>query len=280
MDPSSERPRPVIRIEALAADIDGTLLDRSHRLTPRTKDAVSRLVQQGVHVILATSRYPAAVRAIHQELGLGPEPIVACQGGVVARFAGSAVEVLTEHPLDLPAVRGLTRFAQGAGLGVSYYSGERWVAQEGDALAWQEAEITGVSPTLVRRLIRVRRPPSKVTLMARPSAVSTLAPLVAAMPTDFAASISRPDYVEVVATGVSKWTAARSVLRTLGLSELETAAIGDGDNDLDMIQNAGLGIAMGHAPPRVQAAAHWVVPSNAQDGFADAVDRLCASGLL
>jgi hydroxymethylpyrimidine pyrophosphatase-like HAD family hydrolase len=79
----------------------------------------------------------------------------------------------------------------------------------------------------------------------------------------------------VTARGVSKLTAAHQVAGHYGLLDLSRVAMaGDGDNDLDLIRAAGLGIAMGNAPGHVRAAADRVVGHVDEAGLADALDAL------
>jgi hydroxymethylpyrimidine pyrophosphatase-like HAD family hydrolase len=100
-----------------------------------------------------------------------------------------------------------------------------------------------------------------------PTALSQLPPTVAG-------SVSRPDYIEVVPQGTSKWSALCRLYEEAGIDPAATAAVGDGSNDLEMIASAGIGIAMGHAPASLREAADWTVPTNAAEGFAAAVRGL------
>jgi hydroxymethylpyrimidine pyrophosphatase-like HAD family hydrolase len=82
-------------------------------------------------------------------------------------------------------------------------------------------------------------------------------------------------FASVTARGVSKLAAAHSVAAHYGLPDLKRVAMaGDGDNDLELIRAAGLGIAMGNAPGHVRAAADRVVGHVDEAGLADALDAL------
>jgi hydroxymethylpyrimidine pyrophosphatase-like HAD family hydrolase len=79
----------------------------------------------------------------------------------------------------------------------------------------------------------------------------------------------------VTASGVSKLSAARHLAAHSGLADLARVAMaGDGDNDLELIRAAGLGIAMGNAPEHVRAVADRVVGHVDAAGLADALDAL------
>jgi hydroxymethylpyrimidine pyrophosphatase-like HAD family hydrolase len=63
------------------------------------------------------------------------------------------------------------------------------------------------------------------------------------------------------------------IAEQLGVSREETLAIGDGDNDVEMVEWAGLGVAMGNATPAVKAVADWVAPPVTEDGVSAALRR-------
>ena len=67
---------------------------------------------------------------------------------------------------------------------------------------------------------------------------------------------------------------------TLGVELSQVAALGDGLNDVEMLREAGLGIAMGNAPEAVKSAADWITGTNDEDGVAQAVRRLVTNGLI
>lgn len=79
--------------------------------------------------------------------------------------------------------------------------------------------------------------------------------------------------LEVVPEGVNKWVGMQRLLPELGLAGEQLMAIGDGSNDLQLVANAGLGIAMRNAVPQVLDAAKWVTSSNDEDGIAEAIER-------
>ncbi|PZA06917.1 MULTISPECIES: HAD family hydrolase [unclassified Meiothermus] len=81
-------------------------------------------------------------------------------------------------------------------------------------------------------------------------------------------------FASVTAQGVSKVSAARWVAERYGLTLEHAAMIGDGENDLELIRSAGLGIAMGNAPASVKAVARYVVPRVEECGLAEALQRV------
>jgi hypothetical protein len=147
-------------------------------------------------------------------------------------------------------------------------------------MAGQEAAIVGCEPTVVEDLGLVAGPVFKLTLMAPAGRWNDLGSIARALPTSVRGSISRPDYLEIVDGETSKASALASALGFLGLTAQQLAAVGDGANDVEMLEFAALGIAMGHAPVALKDVATWIAPSNASDGLAAAIDRLMGDARL
>jgi hydroxymethylpyrimidine pyrophosphatase-like HAD family hydrolase len=92
------------------------------------------------------------------------------------------------------------------------------------------------------------------------------------------ATFSKTNYLEVLPVGVNKAKALGILSETLGLELSQVAAIGDAPNDLEMLKEVGLPIAMGNASSEVKAAAEWVVGTNDEAGVAQAARRLLDDG--
>ena len=81
-------------------------------------------------------------------------------------------------------------------------------------------------------------------------------------------------FLEVAPVGVTKWSGVLRLAEKWGLSQADICAVGDDLNDIPMIREAGLGIAMGNAQPEVKAAAQRVAPSHDEDGLVQVVSWL------
>jgi hydroxymethylpyrimidine pyrophosphatase-like HAD family hydrolase len=92
--------------------------------------------------------------------------------------------------------------------------------------------------------------------------------------------VSHPEFLEFVAPGVSKGRAVRWLARRAGIPLAATMAIGDQLNDLEMIEAAGVGVAMPDGPPELLAAAMLVAPPLVDDGVAAVIERVVLDGRL
>jgi hypothetical protein len=88
---------------------------------------------------------------------------------------------------------------------------------------------------------------------------------------------SLPFFLEFADSGVSKASGMGFLAERLGLSRERTIAFGDGENDLDLIEWGGFGVAVENADPRVKAIADWVCPSAAEEGVAQVIEAVLDS---
>ena len=197
------------RIRLFAIDVDGTLLDRSHRLRTEVKEAVCRLPASGFEVALATARGPQAVREIVQQFNFVPWLIVNLQPEISAELLSDSAE------------------------------------------------------------------PSKIMLISRWESASRLLPRIEnSIRSVCTGTFSKPNYLEVLPLAVNKAGALAALTQSLGISLEQVAAIGDGLNDLEMLNAVGLPVAMGNAVDLLKSKAKWIVRTNDEGGVAEAAERI------
>ncbi|GFH32067.1 uncharacterized protein HaLaN_31224, partial [Haematococcus lacustris] len=133
--------------------------------------------------------------------------------------------------------------------------------------------LASVAPSLGQLL--AGRPVRKLLLMTSPQVVQEqLAPhwTQQLQGTQAKTMQAVPNMLEIVPQSVNKWAGMKRLLQHLKVTPAELLAVGDGDNDLELITGAGVGVAMGNATPRVKAAADAHVASNDDDGVAQALE--------
>ncbi|WP_158235220.1 HAD family hydrolase, partial [Pseudomonas sp. 2822-15] len=81
------------------------------------------------------------------------------------------------------------------------------------------------------------------------------------------------DGYEILARHVSKWSAIKETIRAYGIRKEEIAAFGDGPNDIQMLENAGIGIAMGNAKPNIKSSANFVTLNHNDNGLAEFIEQ-------
>lgn len=257
-------------IRLLLSDIDGTLLRPDHSLSAENIAAVHALRESGVLFSIASSRPPRAMRLLIDSLHVDL-PTVAFNGANIVNPDGS---LLAAHRLDPQAARtSLDLFGQHP-VAVWVFADDQWllVDPKGDYVE-HERNTLGYDPVLVERftpwLERIDKLVAASTdfeLLRRLE--GELNPLIAETAV---AARSQRYYLDVTAREANKGAALVALARACHVDLRDTAAIGDGGNDVAMFRQAGLAIAMGQAEAHVRAAAHAVTGSNLEDGLAQAI---------
>ena len=121
--------------------------------------------------------------------------------------------------------------------------------------------------------------PNKILLFASEGEqTKLLRALASSLQSLSAVTFSKPNYLEILPIAVNKAKALVKLANTLGVELSQVAALGDGPNDVEMLTEAGIGIAMGNASEAVKSAADWITGTNDEDGVAQAVRRLVING--
>ncbi len=275
--------RKIRRARLLVIDVDGTLLTDDYLLMAATRTAVQQVSAQGVQVVLASAR---SARALHSIMGaLGIMGLAICYtGALTCRISPDPhmpTEVMMEQRMNLSSANDVLNNALERGISIGWYSGDDWYIPRWDMALRRESMLTGVPPIVEPDLAYVTEAPHKLLAIAGdPVLLPELSLLASTLPADCRGQFSLAHYLEITHQGVDKATALLALGQLLGITPAEMVAIGDGENDLAMLRLVGLGIAMGNAPPSVQAAADWVTDTNNRDGVAIAIERLQATGWL
>lgn len=270
---------PADDLIAVAVDVDGTLLNPDHEVTLGTVEAIEHVRGAGILVFLTTARNPAGLEAIQNRLHLRHEWVVACQGAVVTRRSEIGEwEILTEARIDSYQALAIEERAIAMGLSVGRYCGNRWFVRRVDDCIEHEAVITGVIPEIISGdLLSPQFAPHKIQVLVSTRGgqdAGSLGRLARSLPFNLSRSFSHGNMLEITSYGIDKAAGLRRLLESLGIPSGNVAAIGDGNNDITMLKSVGYSFAMGNSSPEVQAAANWVVPSNANDGVSWALHQL------
>ncbi|MDR0482437.1 MAG: Cof-type HAD-IIB family hydrolase [Cellulomonadaceae bacterium] len=263
---------PVSEPWLVALDIDGTIIDFDATMTPAVKDAVRDVRDAGHEVILASGRSVLAMMPIVRRLGLESGWLVASNGAVTAHIDPAADPgyvldtVITFDPG--PVLRLLAaefpsaRFAA-EDLGIGFHVTQKYPDGElmGRQILASVEELCGRSIT---RLI-VRGDESPEAFREH---------VISAGLADVSYFIGHTAWMDVSPPGTSKATALEKLRAHLDAPHQRTLAVGDGDNDTDMIRWAARGVAMGQAPAAVREAADEVTGSVKEDGLVPVLHSL------
>lgn len=267
-------------IKMIALDLDNTLLNSQKEISPANEATLKRLHQAGVKVVLCTGRPINAIGNYIDQLGLheATDFTITFNGGLV-------INNQTREPLftlgmtkrdwlpvydflqsrDLPMdVLDFDRVYELQELGPSRYR------QTVKGIEFVDTDLAGV-PGDDHRF-------AKVILAADPAKVTAAKAAIPATITDHLTVVqSQPHILEFLPQGVNKMLGLNHLLAHFDWTAENLMAFGDADNDLEMIQGAGDGVAMGNSLDSILAVADHTTKTNDEDGVAAYLEQAAAS---
>jgi Cof subfamily protein (haloacid dehalogenase superfamily) len=291
LDSQTQIPHPQLiadssKIELLVLDIDGTIAGLSNDVRLPVKQAIEAAQSRGIKVAIATGRMYRSALRFHRAIG-ADLPILAYQG---AWIQDPATQQIHRHlPVPNSIARQLLDYFEQPELlpliTVHFYLDDRLYVRQLTSETQYYAERSGVEPTPVgdlRQLLVVdgEREPHLTKVLAMSDDPTLIGKLLADLRSRYSGSelyltTSVPTFLEATNPLVNKGTAVRYLAEeVLGLQAANVMAVGDNFNDLEMLEYAGVGVAMGDAPADVKAIAQWSAPSVEEDGAAKAIETL------
>lgn len=266
-------------IKLLVLDIDGTIAGESNEIRLPVLRAIQSAQERGVQVAIATGRMYRSALRFHREVA-STLPLMAYQGAWIQ-------DPNTQHlHLHLPvprqtAVALLDYFEQPqlrSLLSVHFYIHDQLYVRELTPETQIYSERSGVEAIAVGDLRQVlTAEPTKV--LALSDDTSVIEQLLGNLrqqytPESLYLTKSVATFFEATNPLVNKGAGVRYLAEEiLGLQAANVMTIGDNFNDLEMLEYAGIGVAMGNAPAEVKVAAQWVAPDVEEDGAAAAIEE-------
>lgn len=260
----------------LALDLDGTLTNSQKEISPRTLQTLLGAQQKGLRLVLASGRPEQGILPLARVLQLERF------GGFIAAFNGGKIvdlstgETIFQETLAAEVLPVIYRFAKTNKAALVTYDACIVTEDEPDEYLRLEAQINQMQIRRVKGFLDyVSFPVTKCLLMGKPEKMALLESQLR-HETGGRANIfrSEPFFLEVMPPRVDKAYSLSKLLSYLGLHRKELCAVGDGFNDLTMLQYAGLGAAMKNAQPAVKKAADYTAKNdNDHDGVAEVVEK-------
>ena len=280
LGPKSTTQRPTVvrmpEVTHVVTDVDGTLLNSRQELTIRTEVAIARAAACGVPVILATgkSRGPWAEKIL-PKLPI-PMPGVFIQGLLVCDADGTVLESIE---LDRNIAKSIVAFADRTNRTLVAFCGDRILCAARNADTDRVLDYGEPVPepvgSLVEGCVDAGVAVNKLLLFAPEEDMPAIREEAEALfDQDCSITTAVPGMLEFLPKGASKGAAVARVLERLGVNAANVMALGDGENDVEMLALAGTSVAMaGSGPKVVEAAGNNVGLSNDENGVADAIER-------
>lgn len=268
----------------IALDLDGTLLNSQKELTECSYSALLRAAEMGIHIVPTTGRFyggmPESIRSlpfIRYCITInGAEVVDLATGEVIykaeipCRQAVELMEYLDKFPVIYDCYQGNEAFM------TESLKAQTDAVVENPHSRELIHRLRQPVPELKAFLLERGQDVQKVQFFTRDEAA--LRYLRAELPEkfpDILASNSLPQNLEMNHRDANKGEALLALAKHLGIPREEVMAFGDGENDLTMLQMAGLGVAMENACAEAKAAADIVAPSCDEDGVAQMIEKIC-----
>ncbi|MCX6013259.1 MAG: Cof-type HAD-IIB family hydrolase [Chloroflexi bacterium] len=257
----------------IAIDIDGTLIGKTLTISPRTKNVIGEIMASGIHVTLATGRMFQSALPYARELDINI-PIICYQGALIGHPVTR--EILWHKPVPLNLARQAIEIIRKEKLHLNAYLDDELFVEHITDEARYYAGISRVELHVVSNLASfLDRDPTKLVVIGTEPEVDAInQKLIDIFGNNLYIIKSYPKFCEIAHPDCSKAKALAKLAVKMNIDQSEIVAIGDNPNDLDMIEWAGLGVAMGNSSSDVIAAADMVTGHLEEDGVAQVIEKL------
>ncbi len=257
-------------IKLIATDMDGTLLTDEKKITQKDFDAIQLAAARGIKFILATGRMYEAAKPYADALKLDV-PLISYNGALVK--GSRSGEVLFESFMDPELAYEVLQYCQKFRLHVqAYWGGEVYTDRLNEDSRWYSKIINKPVLEIGERLFNEKHKVYKLLIMTDPETVN---PIWLDLGQRFTGRIdltsSAQNFLEIISPGINKWNAVKHLADTWHIRQSEIMCIGDSLNDLSMIENAKVGVAVANAHPDVRFHAQHIVADNNSGGVAEAI---------
>ena len=262
----------------LAFDLDGTLLNSKGKILESSKAAIKAAQQMGIKVVLVTGRHHVAARPYHYELGLDT-PVICCNGTYIMDY--NLTDPIYSRPLSKAQAQHIIHIARSEYLNVLMYVEDAMLFEVMTPHMEKLCQWANKQPNIVKPTIRqiddisVAMRSAKAIykfVLSHPDQnhfLSVYQQMLAS--NEFSCERSWVDRMDIANNGNSKGSTLSLLAQQWDIDAKEIIAVGDNDNDISMIQFAGLGVAMAHCSEPVKPHADLLIGSNDEDSIADLI---------
>lgn len=282
-----------------AIDLDGTMLNQYGIVTQRTKQAIERAQQRGIEVIIASGRPMDSIKAIAEEIK-SEKYFISGNGAIIYDIQND--EIIYENTLKKQKTLDIIKICEENSIYYNIYTEKEIIAKNlqcnvlyyhKENLNKEEKNKTHINivENIYDYIVDRDEKVVKITIcdnnqvifnsiMRKLKEIEEIEVLeVSHMSRKIIrqGSVDVPIeyfYTEISAQNVDKWNAIEFLKGKMQIKTEEIVAIGDNVNDKKMIENAGLGIAMGESTPVIKDVANQITGSNNEDGVAQALENL------
>lgn len=256
-----------MNIKAVFCDIDGTLVNDEHEITPSTLMSIEKLQNQKIKFVLVSGRSPSGIYSILRKYSINC-PIISFNGAVIL---DEDRNIIYERGMTRTKAREIIDFIQENDLELTwnFFSFDDWITQnKNDPQVREEEEsIKAESREGQLNSISDDKIIHNILLMCKPEKIVQIHEKIAKKFPDLTVVISSKTFIDIMMSGVNKATAVTFLCEKWDFDMNDVMAFGDNYNDCEMLEAVGHGIVMGNAPDNIKNRFSEVTLDNNHDGI-------------
>lgn len=261
-------------VKAVFTDIDGTLLNSVHRVTPRTRDQIHKIMEKGISFVIVSARSPSGIYPIMKRNDFTCA-LISYSGALIMDKDSN---VLSSREIERATAKRIEEFFIERKFDMTWciYSGDDWLAPDrsDERVRGEERIVEACSREGTVDDLAEGAGVNKFLCICAPGTIIEIEREVKAAFPEAAVVKSSDILLEIMARGISKREAVREYCSYLGISPQEAIAFGDNYNDVEMLGAVGRGYVMGNAPEEIRDRFPNVTADNDHDGIAEVLEQI------
>lgn len=283
----------------IAIDLDGTMLNQYGMITQKTKETIKKVQEKGIEVIIASGRGINSVKNFAKEIESN-KYFISGNGAIIYDIKNN--QIIYEDTLKKSKALDIIKICKENSIYYNVYTENGIIAEKLNyntlyyhkENANKEEEnkthiniVQDIYDYILQRNEKILKimicDNNKTVFNSITKKIKEISDIEILEVSHMSRKIIKQGteeialeyfYTEVTATNVNKWKALQKLMQKIDVKAEELIAIGDNTNDIKMLENAGLGIAMGESAPEIKEKAKIVTETNDEDGVAKALERI------
>jgi len=260
-------------IKMVATDIDGTILPYGGEFRPAVLDCINELNKKGIKVVLVTGRMHSSAVPLAQKLGLNT-PVISYQGGLIKEMNG---KTLYQSNLPPQTAKEIIKWARENDVHINLYLDDKLYVEQDNKIiqyyikgkfvdykvcSFDDLEIKDVNKLLAIDIDDAERVSGWVNILTEKYPHLYIVK-------------STPYFCEIGPSDAKKSLSVEFLRNYWGIKKEEVLTIGDQNNDIDLVECGGIGVAMGNGTEELKKCADYITDTCDNDGFVKAIEKFC-----
>ncbi len=258
-------------IKMVVTDIDGTIYSPENGISTKVKECMQNLIKEGIYVAIATGRTYGSAKSVADKIGIKC-PLICYQGGLINSYEG---EILDVKYLNPDIAREIITDCRKRNIHLNVYIEDTLYVEDDDQYIKDYIGDKGIDYFKVNSFDELDF--SKLNkLLAIKYDVNFINSFIEELRRKYPQIyvVKSFDYFcEIANKEATKGNAIKFLAKKLGFTEKEVMAIGDQNNDIEMVKTAGIGVAMANGTDEIKAEADYITDTVQNDGFVKAINK-------